>query len=249
MSDIAIITAAHDPNPEYLHDAYASLLDQQGADWRWLLQIDGASPDLPSFLSDDQRISVACNGRQMGAAITRINALARVENERYIQNLDADDRLLPEALGTLQAALKDAPETAFAFGYELTAHPDGRELPYSGPLHPGLIPAGEFVSRWREQHHPPAHPAGVMWRLDPLLAYGGWSALWSGQDTAVLVAASVHHPCVFVDQLTFWYRWHGEKQLSRSPEAAALAETKVKFIEMRARVLEAGGAAWHPILH
>lgn len=245
-ADVAVITAAYKPHPDYLMDAYRSLLEQKEVSWRWLIQVDDEHAELPDSLLEDPRVEVAVNGRQMGAALTRVAALTRLDGERYVQNLDADDQLFPGALQALAGALDAEPQAAFAFGYEVTVHEDGSERPYSGPLQPGLIPAGVFVTRWRENHHPPAHPAGVMWRAEPLIAYGAWSALWNGQDTAVLVAASVHHPCVFVDQLTFWYRWHGEGQLSRGPQAQANAATKVAFIEMRASVLEAGGPAWRP---
>lgn len=238
---IAIITAAFDTT--HIQETYESLC-LQDIPWRWLIQLDGDA-ELPSSISSDPRVSAESNGRQMGAAISRVNALVRLNGEKFVANLDADDKLLPGALAVMQQALESEPQAAFAFGLDVTVHEDGSQYPYGGPLKPGLIPKGKVIEEWRVKHHPPMHPAGIMWRSDALIAYGAWSALWSGQDTAVVMASSVHHPCVFVDHKTLWYRWHEAGQLSRSLHAKQLAQTKIDFIKMRVGILEKAGPSWN----
>jgi hypothetical protein len=121
--------------------------------------------------------------------------------------------------------------------------PDGSTRDYQGGLSPGVVAPGIVFARWRQLSFPPIHPAGAMWRRTALLAYGGWSALPVGEDTAVLVAATQHHPSVYVDRETFLYRRH-DAQLSVSPLYQATRAACNTFIELRALAAAAEAPRW-----
>ena len=242
---VAVVTAVMPTGADHLHEAYESLLDQTPVQWRWLIQVDGDDTAcVPLRILSDCRVSAAANGRHCGAGITRNNALSRCE-QTLVQTLDADDRLLPGALAVLAGALQDHPSAAFAFGRAQISIEDGTHFDSGDyePYAPGLIPAGVIPDDWRRRGGPPLHPAGPMWRADILRAYGGWAALAIGEDTSVMVAATVHHPCVNVDCDTLWYRWHHSGgQLSRSATAREMAGVKMASISQRIDALRRVGA-------
>lgn len=107
---ITVVTAAHEPNFQYLDTAYQSLLDQDVLDWEWVVQVDGEGvPSLPK----DKRVHTA-NNRPSGPGATRNMALAHA-TAPVVRTLDADDALLPGAcVGTLTPST-NTPRSAGAF--------------------------------------------------------------------------------------------------------------------------------------
>jgi glycosyltransferase involved in cell wall biosynthesis len=204
---IAVVTPVHDGALRYLPDAYASLLEQDDG-WRWFVQLDGAGLDVPESLHADPRVHVDSNGRRLGTATTRNRALIGSTGE-LVFALDADDRLLPGALRTLAEGL-GATEAAFAFGRSLSWFEDGRrELFRPVGLDPGLLAPGTLEALWRVRSGVPLHGASLLWRREHLLAHGGWAALaHSSEDFAVVLAAQLRAPALYVDADVVLYRRH-----------------------------------------
>src|SRR4051794_35758529 len=102
MPKVSVITATHAPGATFLTDTGDSVAAQSlpdGWDLEWLVQEDGASPQLEEDVTDRWPMAVrySANGRQFGPGATRNSALARAHGD-LVQVLDHDDVLLPGAL-------------------------------------------------------------------------------------------------------------------------------------------------------
>ncbi len=210
---ISVITPTHDPAAPYLEEAYEGLLGQESAAWEWILQFDGESWELPSYLVGDPRITLECNGKHLGIAMTRNRALTRSRGQ-FIQTLDADDIFLPDALAATAEVLQRG-GYAYALGWHADLFEDGRREKATLYLPLGEIPPGRVIEYWYQFSAPPYYgkmpftmPC-VMWRREILFAYGGWTAIEVGEDTDLLLAVAEDHTGFYLDRETMLYRRHG----------------------------------------
>jgi glycosyltransferase involved in cell wall biosynthesis len=218
MISVSVLTAAYNPNPNYLLEAYESLKKQNVA-WQWVIQVDSTNEDIaavPLEIIEDSRVVVRANGDHLGEAATRNLGLLVCEHD-LIQNLDSDDILLPGALRMLTEALSTYPEAAFAFGKTKNLRLDGSLLHWQpAPYDYGLIEPGQIARTWMKtgRHH--VTMAATMWRRSILHAFGGWGALAGREDLYLMLPVSVDNPVVYVDTFTLHYREH-LAQTTRKP--------------------------------
>jgi glycosyltransferase involved in cell wall biosynthesis len=168
---IALITPCAPSHLPFLQEAHTSILAQEERDWEWAIQIDGPAEDLPSL--GDPRISVACNSRSFGAAISRNRALTRT-TAPLVYSFDGDDVLCAGALGRLASALEANLDCAFVNATLLNWHEDGRLEPNAklSPLREGRIEPGEIERVWRELSWHALNTGVTMYRREYLLAAG-----------------------------------------------------------------------------
>lgn len=239
---VSVITAVHAPSIPYLRDAYASLAGQElpsGWGWEWVIQEDGLSGAVADVVPSDPRIKVGAN-RKGGAAITRNMALARAGGT-LIKILDADDQLTPGAIARDIAVLTGYTSIGWTTARVLDLMPDGstRSWEHSDPPN-GPISRGDVLRYF--QHHNyrlPVHPACLCIRRDLILALGGWMALPGGEDTGLLLAASMVSDGYFIGKPGLLYRkWEG--QLTNRPDWAGTSEWnhRMRLIEARAQALQ-----------
>lgn len=206
--DVSVITATLPGDVKFLESAYDSIANTALA-FEWLIQVDGPQPvSLPATLARDDRVSVAANHQQMGPGISRNRALARSRG-RFLQNLDADDQLEPGTLESLAMPLMADEQLAFSFGHARDLVDDGQLVEFAVEVEPGRIEPGVIPPLWRSDPHDysvPIHPAGIMWRRQPLVAMGGWPGLWGFDDTGLLMTIASLWPGYFVDVPTLRYR-------------------------------------------
>lgn len=227
--EVSLVTAALEPDPAELLAAYGSLAGPAPS-WEWLIQLDGGDGVVPDEVLVDGRVHVEENGSRVGSAASRNRALARARG-RLVQSLDADDLLLPDALASLAAAFAD-PEIAFAFGGSADLRDGGvRSEPYRW-FEPGRVAAGEIERVWRREGVVPIRGGAVMWRREVLLALGGWAALLSGEDTAVVLSASAMYPSAYVGRDVMVYRRHA-RQLTQREEYARSRDLDRRFAAAR----------------
>lgn len=215
---ISVITPTHRPDAPYLRDAYESLVAQDGVDWEWLVQFDGDDWTAPQWLLEDARVRLESNGKHLGIAMTRNRALMRSHGD-LIQTLDADDALLPEALSVLAAAVRSG-NVAYAVGTVvllIDGKPSAATDPFGRPKLPALpfgeIPTGVLSQYWLRHDRMPFAMNGAMWRRDVVLAYGGWSAIQTSEDVALMLPVSEDYAGVYLDHTTFVYRQHDESTM------------------------------------
>lgn len=85
----------------YIEESINSILLQTYTDWELLIQDDCSKDDtrgiVSKYTANDSRIKYECNSRNLGAALTRNNALKRAKG-KWIAFLDSDDLWMPNKL-------------------------------------------------------------------------------------------------------------------------------------------------------
>lgn len=249
MPLLSVLTAVHSVAASFLAEAGASALDQtlpEGWEMEWIVQEDGsASQAVHDQLPNDDRVSYAANGAHLGTAATRNFGLARLRG-KYVQNLDADDLLLPGAASLIVETMEREPGLHWAFGQADDLMPDGRRISFDPWIPPfGRMPARRLTA-WVDAHggNWPIPCAGVLYRTTTIRALGGWAALPIGQDIAMLAAVS-ELTDGWQDETTTWlYRQH-ERQVSRHPSqqewskiARLVALQRVSSLRLTATALQ-----------
>jgi len=219
MPLLTVLSPARAGGLAFIDETYASLVAQRmpdGWDWEWVLQIDDLDAALPAGLSDP-RVRVG-HGPRGGPSVARNLGLARATGS-LVRNVDVDDVLLPGALARDVLTLDDDPTLGWVTSAAVDLGPD--EVPDGqGGAH--AYPAGRIrrgmVRRWVTEHQwaLPVHPTTLCARRDLVLALGGWTALPSGGDTALLLALDAVSDGHFLDQPSVHYRKHPD-QITAQP--------------------------------
>ena len=217
MKNVSVLTAAHAPNPEYLLESYASLNNQK-VNWQWMIQVDGTTTTadaIPAEIQKDPRVDIGVNGEHLGVSATRNLGLLTCKYE-FVQNLDSDDVLLPDALEVLADALSED-GVGFAFGKTYNRRQDGSLFHWQpAPYNYGFIKPGKIAETWVRtgKHH--VTLAATMWRKTLLHAYGGWGAMKGREDLYLLLGVSPKHAAAYVDAFTLHYREHAGQSTKQS---------------------------------
>ncbi|MDQ3825468.1 MAG: glycosyltransferase family 2 protein [Actinomycetota bacterium] len=237
---ISVITAAHTRSVPYLLDAYDSLVAQElpgGWSWEWLLQEDGQSGAVATAVPDDPRISVG-SARRGGPGVTRTMAMARAQGV-LVRNLDADDKLLPGAIARDIMVLTERPTIGWTTSRLLNWLPDGKteKWKHQNPDQ-GVLKRGTILESWRSNDwFLPIHPVTMCIRRDLLFALGGWMALPCGEDTGLLIAASVAADGYFIDAPSLLYRNHPHQMTAQVDHADGLDGDRRHLIAARGDAL------------
>ncbi len=238
---VSVITAAYQPVPEFLLEAYRSLCSQElpdGWQWQWLVQEDDLAGEAARILpSDDPRISMGA-GRHGGASVARTMCLARATGE-LVKVLDADDKLTPGALARDVEVLSAEPAVGWTTARVLDLLPDGSTVgfeldPQHGPIAPGAV-----LQHWRSHdYRAQVHPATLCARRNLVTALGGWMALPASGDTGLLLALSAISTGYFIDQVGLLYRkWDGQVTNQPTYRQGCERSARMKVIELRAEAL------------
>jgi glycosyltransferase involved in cell wall biosynthesis len=220
VSLLSVLTPVCADRFEFLAQTYASLAAQRmppGWAWEWVLQVDaldadGSGTDPPVDLADP-RVRVG-HGPRGGPSVARNLGLARASGT-LVRNLDGDDVLLPGALARDVLALAGDQTLAWVTSVALDlgagdaapAHPPAGRL-LRGSVRQSVVERGGAL---------PVHPTTLCARREVLLALGGWTALPSGGDTALLLALDAVSDGCFLDQPSVRYRKH-PNQVTARPE-------------------------------
>ena len=215
MSLLSVLTAVSAERFEFIAQTQGSLAVQRlpsGWDWEWVLQVDALGA-VPPIAPTDPRVRVG-PGPRGGPSVARNLGLARAAGA-LVRNLDADDELLPGALARDVATLDADPTLAWVTSVALDLGGDDGDHPRP----PGGRLARGCVRRWVTERDwaLPLHPTTLCARREVLVALGGWTALPSGGDTALLLALDAVSDGYFLDQPSVRYRKH-PGQVTAQPE-------------------------------
>jgi glycosyltransferase involved in cell wall biosynthesis/SAM-dependent methyltransferase len=166
LVSIIITTYNH---TRFLRDAIESAVAQAGATFEVIVVDDGSTDDPASVVSRYHEVRLI-RQRNQGLAAAR-NIGWRAARGHYIVFLDADDRLLPEALASNLRHFVERPECAFVYGGYCTIDNAGRLL-NSPPLE-GV--AKDAYASFLRANCVGMH-ATVMYRRDRLQEVGGFDA-------------------------------------------------------------------------
>ena len=130
LPSISVLMPVHDPRPEHLRAAIASVQAQTYASWTLCIADDGSRSAvvrtiLDHALSSDPRIRLVRHPEPRGVAAATNAALEMAEGE-LILFLDHDDALAPHALAMIGQAFADHPEAVAVYSDEDSIDAQGR---------------------------------------------------------------------------------------------------------------------------
>jgi len=136
----------------YLDEALASVLAQKDPDWRLVVVDDSGEPGAVRArvaALGDRRLTCLENPRNLGMVPTWNRALEEVAPEAELLTLlHADDRLLPDYVGSMRALAEGEPEAAalFCAAHTIGAEGEGR-FSLQDDIKQFLVPRGGAVVR------------------------------------------------------------------------------------------------------
>ncbi|MDG4794052.1 glycosyltransferase family 2 protein [Micromonospora sp. WMMD1082] len=239
---VSVITPVHPPSIPYLVDAYESLRSQELPDgwvWEWLVQEDGRTGKVAASLPNDPRI-LSGTGKPGGPGTARNMAMARSDGD-LLRVLDGDDQLTPGALAREIEILASQADIGWTTCSVLDLMPDGSTIGWQHADPPdGTLQQGEVLTYFRDNgYRLPVHPATLCIRRELALALGGWMALPGGEDTGLLLAASVVTDGSFIAEPGLLYRKHSDQITAQSDWTATEEwQLRMQLIEARAIALQ-----------
>lgn len=165
---------------------------------------------------DSAAIARACAGVRLveqanqGVAAAR-NAALRVATGDFVVFLDADDRLLPEAIETGLAAFAARPAAGFVYGTSRVIGPDGSVLP-----RPARPPVGHASYRTFLEGDAMVPPSCALFRRAAVDEAGGFRQRhFPTEDYDLCLRIARRHPIHCHNQVVTEYRRHGDNASSQ----------------------------------
>ena len=223
---VSIISALSRSTLPFVDEAYESiqkLIVPEGVNMQWYIQHDGDSEPISREWFADERIYYEHNGRHLGAAGTRNQALLRTDGD-FILSLDSDDLLLESALVDLLKGFEHEGVMWSAGGWH-ELYEDGTVKPWRSPLFEGVREAGWVSEEILRLGTTPFSMNPVLYRRDAVVQVGGWPGFAEWEDTILLVAISGRHAGWATDKQVGLYRRH-QDSFSKSE---AFQQTKPKM--------------------
>jgi GT2 family glycosyltransferase/SAM-dependent methyltransferase len=188
----------------FLGDAIESVLAQSHPAAEIVVVDDGSTDDPRSVVARYPGVRLVRQANQ-GLAAARNTGLAEAKTGNKVIFLDADDRLLPNALAAGLACFAGAPESGFVYGGHRRISVNGRPLSENYYNAISAEPYCDFLKGNLVGMH-----AAVMYDRARLIANGGFDpALPRCEDYDVYLRMSrsgavASHPVMVAE-----YRWHG----------------------------------------
>ncbi|HEV8177583.1 MAG TPA: glycosyltransferase [Gemmatimonadales bacterium] len=152
----------------FLHDSIRSVLAQTYRPWELIVIDDGSLDDVSAVVRHYPEVRYHRQDNQ-GLSAARNRGMAESTGE-FLVFLDADDRLLPEALDAGVAALSARPGCGFVWGSRRLIDAEGNPLP---DVPRGFEGSARYEMLLLENIVGP--PVGVMFRRSVLEAVGGFA--------------------------------------------------------------------------
>src|SRR3712207_4505051 len=192
----------------FLNEAIESVLAQSYPNFEIVVVDDGSTDDTSKVAA--RYPSVRClRQTNRGLSGARNSGLAASEGE-YVVFLDADDRLLPEALEAGVGCLKASPECAFASGRYRFIAEDGSFLREPRER---LVEKDSYVALLQRNYIGP--PPVVVYRRDVLASVGGFDdSADASADSDMYLRIAARFPICSHEGVVAEYRRHGTNMSS-----------------------------------
>jgi glycosyltransferase involved in cell wall biosynthesis len=200
LASVVIICFNHG---RFLAEAIESALAQTLRDVEVVVVDDGSTDDTPAVAGRFASVRYVRQENQ-GMAAAR-NAGIAASRGRYVAFLDADDRLLPEALSSGTECFRQHPESAFVSGHYLKIDAEGRPI----PTEPRPCVRSDHYRVLLRENYIGMH-ATVLFRRDALERVGGFDRrLRACDDYDIYLRIARTQPAYCHDRTVAEYRWHG----------------------------------------
>jgi glycosyltransferase involved in cell wall biosynthesis len=187
----------------YLPESIGSALAQSHPHVEVIVVDDGSTDDTAAVAARHQGVRCLRQPNR-GLAEARNAGLAASRGD-FVVFLDADDRLLPDAIAWGVRALEDRPAAALAFGRARVVAADGSPM-FTAPAEP--VPPDAYASLLRS--NPIWTPALALFRRDALDRAGGFDPrLNAAADYDLYLRIARHFPLAAHTGLVAEYRHHG----------------------------------------
>jgi GT2 family glycosyltransferase len=198
---ISVLTPVYETDPAHLEACLASVASQTHANWEHVLVDDGSSDSrdgdvLSTAAARDPRVRIVRHDVNRGIVAASTTALEAARGD-YVAMLDHDDVLAPNALARLVDALRDNPDSSFAYSDNDVLRRDGRcAEPFYKP---------DFSPERLRNHNYVLHC--VMAPIGRVREVGGFRPGFDGaQDHDLLLRLSESGPAVHVPEVLYHWR-------------------------------------------
>jgi glycosyltransferase involved in cell wall biosynthesis len=206
----------------FLGDAIQSALDQTYPDVEIIVVDDGSTDDTRAIAETFPMARFIAQTNQ-GLSAARNTGLAHCRGDLVVF-LDADDRLLPDAIETGARLLADNPALGFVAGCSIFISRDG--IPQPTVNTPVSRQHEAYVALLR--HNSIRNPAAVVFRRHVVDAVGGFtSGIDACADLDLYLRISRSFPVAFHDTAVAEYRRHGDNM---SDNAAQMLQQAIAVL-------------------
>jgi glycosyltransferase involved in cell wall biosynthesis len=221
----------------FLDEAIESVLAQSYPHFELVLVDDGSSDNTAAIAGTYPGIRYI-RQRNAGLSAARNTGL-RYSLGMYLVFLDADDRLLPNALEAGLKCFASHPECAFVYGHSRFVTVDGSPMPDRQPVH---VEGDYYLALLR--NCPIAAPASVMYRREIFEVVGGFdTSLSPAADYALYYCVARQFPIRCHEQTIVEYRRHDTNMTRRFEQMLrynlAALRTQRRYVRRNAEQREA----------
>jgi glycosyltransferase involved in cell wall biosynthesis len=244
---VSVVITCYD-YARFLREAVESVRHQTLTDFEVIVVDDGSTDDTPTVAASLPGIRFIRQANQ-GLSAAR-NTGWRASRGRYLVFLDADDRLLPDALQAGIAAAQAHPDAGFVSGHYAMIDAHGTR---GVVMVPPCVASDHYGALLRRNYI--GMHATVVYPRETFDRFGGFDrALSSCEDYDVYLRIARSAPIVCHPQVVAEYRWHGGN-MSRNNTvmlATALRVLRRQWPHVRGRpaheaAYRAGVAYWQEL--
>jgi glycosyltransferase involved in cell wall biosynthesis len=243
-SDLVTVVIPCYNQASFLSEAIESVRRQTHARWEVIVVDDGSTDNTAAVAARYAGVRLLRQANR-GLSGARNSGMAAARGA-YLVFLDADDRLLPQALEHGLRCLAEHPEAAFAYGKYLIVYADGTQ-----PSHWWPRVEQDYYMHLLKVNYIGMH-AAVMYRRTVFEAVGGFDErLAACEDYDLYFRAARRFPICYHSEAVAEYRQHGSNMTRNSAlmlkTALDVLNSQRKYVKGNPRyeeALQAGVRFW-----
>ena len=213
MTVVSVVIPCHNYG-RFVREAIESVLAQTRAEIELIVVDYGSTDDTGRTVADYPRARYLRRSNR-GTGVARNDGLAESVGE-FLLFLDADDKLVPDAIESSAACLETHPDCAFVYGH-VRQFDDSGPAQYRGAAPAGCLDESDPYAWMLRMNNPLRIPGAVLYRRRFLEGVGGFAAdLATKHDLDLNMRLARSHPICCNDRLVLEQRLHdSDRSLSR----------------------------------